>query len=389
LYRFELSSQNPANNPHILILQTACSGLSCQALWEAAPQLNEFHWLEAGQDYYLTVDSPFPGGSFELKISCPCSPLVIEGLEPAYCLAQPVNIRASTVSGIPLWYDSPIGDNLLRRGPFFTLPRLIQNQVVYVESAASCIPRRQAVWLNLSQPIIQLTGNKSSVCFQDTLILQASGGARYRWEGYQGAELFSQEGNALVKPRKAGLITVTGTDEKGCANTSAWPVRIRQGPAVTVELRNDTLFTQNFARYQWYYEDEPIAGANQSWHKPRRVGNYSVYVEDEANECGALSAPLLVQTVSRALAISPAGFSLYPNPTSGVFYLETPYLRERPLRFLLQNTLGQSIEILAAPENEGGNRYRIEAGDLPTGIYTLAVLTQSGAPIPLGKIIKR
>jgi hypothetical protein len=389
LYRFELTSQNPGNNPHVLILQTACSGLSCQALWEAAPRLDEAQWLEEGIVYYLVVDSRLPGGSFELKISCPCSPLAIEGLEPAYCPAQPVNIRANTVTGIPLWYDSPIGDNLLRRGPFFTLPRLTQNQVVYVENAVSCIPRRQAVWLNLTQPIIRLTGNKSLVCFQDTLILQASGGARYKWEGYQGADIFSQEEKALITPRRAGVITVIGTDENGCANTSAWPVRIQEGPPVTVLLRNDTLFAQNFTRYQWYYEDEPISGANQSWYTPRQIGNYSVYVENEDNDCGTLSAPVLVQTVSRELAASASGFSVYPNPTSGVFYLEIPYLKEKPLGFRLYNALGQNLEFPAVPENEGGNRYRIEAGYLPAGVYMLAMFTQSGVPVPLGKIIKR
>ncbi|MCS6904559.1 MAG: S8 family serine peptidase [Bacteroidia bacterium] len=389
LYRFELVSHNSSENPHVLILQTDCNGFYCQALWEAAPRLQEFHYLEAGRSYFLVIDSYLPGTSFELRVHCPCTPITIEGLAPAYCPAQPVSIRANSSGGMPLWYDAPAGNNLLRRGPFFTLPQLTKSQVVYVETNSSCVPRRQAVWLNLSQPIIQLQANKAAVCVFDTLVLQASGAKEYQWKTYEQANLINQGQDALVIPKSEGKITVIGADENGCQNTSSWPVRIQAGPPATIYLKGDTLFTQTFSRYQWYYEEKPIANATKQYYVPQKTGNYSVYVESQDHECGTLSNPFKVSVITGQLFLAETnGYCIYPNPTKDILYIEISDLQEEFEYLRLHNTLGQNFHVSFTLEEGQTKRYKLELKDLPAGIYMLNLGSKKHKSIQVAKIIK-
>jgi hypothetical protein len=75
-----------------------------------------------------------------------------------------------------------------------------------------------------------------------------------------------------------------------------------------------------------------------------------------------------------------AGFTIYPNPTSDVFYIK--YADEKPIQFTLFNSLGQ---IVYADDNYFSDQ-KINIKQLQKGMFFYRIETSKGTHI--GKIIK-
>jgi hypothetical protein len=72
-----------------------------------------------------------------------------------------------------------------------------------------------------------------------------------------------------------------------------------------------------------------------------------------------------------------SGFSVYPNPASGVCYLRFAQESQEDVTAELVNSLGATVRTLQI--RSGGERVPVDINGLPDGIYSLRVSGKSGA----------
>src|SRR5690606_34909859 len=84
--------------------------------------------------------------------------------------------------------------------------------------------------------------------------------------------------------------------------------------------------TPGYASYQWYQAGQAIPGGTDSTFQPGSNGGYNVVVVD-ANGCEGTSPVMNLTDVGKAsVADLKAGraVQIYPNPTTGIIYINAP-----------------------------------------------------------------
>jgi hypothetical protein len=162
-------------------------------------------------------------------------------------------------------------------------------QVLEKVDSAGCFGLSEVFEITVyPNPIPKITLNgPSAFCEGDSTELFADEGyEQYHWSN--GAT--SQK--IIVKSK--GDYSVTVTDINGCTGSSNTFVSIDvySLPLKPVITRiEDTLNSSNSIKYQWNYEGNSIAGANDSVYQPQNQGNYSVTITDK-NGCKSTSDPI-------------------------------------------------------------------------------------------------
>lgn len=87
-----------------------------------------------------------------------------------------------------------------------------------------------------------------------------------------------------------------------------------------ISLSNDTLFSSSGVNNQWYNASGLIAGANDPYYIPTASGEYYVIVEDPYG-CTSDSSNHVTIVITNIAAQSNE-VTIYPNPSSGIFYIE-------------------------------------------------------------------
>lgn len=141
----------------------------------------------------------------------------------------------------------------------------------------------------------------------------------------------------------AGNYIVMITDAYGCVISA--PVTITQPAPVDVTVSqgaNDITANLGGATYQWIDCDSSgqfISGATSQNYMPFFTGNYAVIVED-GNGCSDTSS--CYNVVSTGVnSSSESIISVYPNPSSGTFHINTG--EENEIQIKIINMLGQVL----------------------------------------------
>jgi hypothetical protein len=125
-------------------------------------------------------------------------------------------------------------------------------------------------------------------CPGDSAVLDAGPGyASYLWSnGATGQQL-------VVKT--SGTFGVTVTNANDCAASSAMvTVRAKPGPAKPVITHvDDTLTSTSEFSYQWFFEGQPVAGADSQRYVIPKPGTYTMEVTNDEG-CKALSDPVTI-----------------------------------------------------------------------------------------------
>lgn len=190
---------------------------------------------------------------------------------------------------------------------------------------------------------------------------------------------YSVEGPATISGNiltieNAGEVTVTaiqsGNDLYLPSNEETYTFCITPTPEISLGATEDATvkLVSNYAEgNQWYFEGEPIEGANESTYAAMETGTY--VLEVSLNGCSAVSSEEEIE-VSGLLDIS-ALIAVYPNPASQYVRITLP---ENTLRMQIVGPDGRRIMEKRAP-----SRYmQIEVGSYPDGLYQVVFRTAEG-----------
>ncbi|MBW1295634.1 PKD domain-containing protein [Aquimarina litoralis] len=148
-------------------------------------------------------------------------------------------------------------------------------------------------------------------------------------------------------------------------------VNVSESPTIPTVNRDDQTnelsVVENYTSYQWYFEDQPITGANAQTYLAQEAGTYTVEVFNQAG-CITFSEPIEIQSLSTPDIQSPEDLIvLYPNPANEILHIDgISNLKDR-YSLKVINTLGQTvIQRSDVPET-------INTTKLSEGLYFLLI----------------
>ncbi len=119
--------------------------------------------------------------------------------------------------------------------------------------------------------------------------------------------------------------------------------------------------------YQWYFNGQPIAGANSAVYIPTESGNYSLEISNSSG-CTANSEELEVVISSTAETLADIGISVFPNPASDLLHISSQ--AGSNFRATLYDSRGIALQSLELP---AGGTQDFELSSLPEGLYLLQI----------------
>lgn len=223
------------------------------------------------------------------------------------------------------------------------------------------------------KPIIASNG-PTAFCEGGAVVLTAPNGfTQYIWSN--GAT------GRTITVTEAGSFTVTVSDNNLCVATSdPTVVSVNPLPGVpTITRAGDTLTAQSAVAetYQWYRNGTLMPGAVDQRLTVNLPGTYRVEITDE-NGCSNISAGfavILTNVNEEPVAGRMADLRVFPNPTTGIFTIETETAASGPVRIELVSLVGETVMAVNETANGGLFRTQVNMNDLANGVYNVVVTT--------------
>ncbi|OYU94903.1 MAG: hypothetical protein CFE21_14590 [Bacteroidetes bacterium B1(2017)] len=164
-------------------------------------------------------------------------------------------------------------------------------------------------------------------------------------------------GSGIMKDKKTfdPLLSGTGThtitasflDTMGCISTGTFTITVFPVPdkPEIVRVSSNVLAAQkDYYAYQWYRNNEPIAGATSRNYTVSQSGIYGLVVRNQSgcvngSDPYALGVPLGQSTLVREQDL----FKVYPNPSSGMFYIELKGIDLKGAKITMIDMLGKEV----------------------------------------------
>jgi len=192
------------------------------------------------------------------------------------------------------------------------------------------------------------------------------GGEQYQWT-YEGVPVSgADEWQYNFSPMTPGLYSCQVTSLSGCFVE----VFYQLCAAITVDITqtgNTLDATAGFDTYQWYLDGAELTGEESATISPSAVGNYTVEVAD--GPCSETSDPYnynmvgIQETAEHAL-------NVYPNPTSGVVYLEMSDYSGM-VNISVMDMSGRVI--LNETRSASSTQFQINLSHVVSGAYTIEI----------------
>lgn len=210
-------------------------------------------------------------------------------------------------------------------------------------------------------PVTITPSGATTFCQGNSVTLTASAANSYLWSNSASTQ--------SITVSTSGNYSVTVTDGNGCsATSSATTVTVNPLPPTPTITANGTILTSSAATgNQWFLNGNIINGATSQTYTVTQNGNYTVVVTD-GNGCSVISAPYNFTTVSIQDLKANNSIIIIPNPSNGIFRVETKNLQFSKIK--IYNTLG---EIIYESKNQNSE---IDLSSEPKGIYFVEVHTQ-------------
>ena len=210
------------------------------------------------------------------------------------------------------------------------------------------------------------------ICSSDSAHICAGAGySSYQWNN--GAT------TQCIYAKQAGNYYVTLIDNNNCSAISNHvSIAVHSLPPVSISVNGDTLIVNNGLNPQWYFNNNPITGANSSIYIASANGNYQVQVSDSF---GCVSLSNKVQVLTGIETISADNVLIYPNPLSiGNWQLEVS-----------NNLIGAELEIFDAEgrvvfKSEIKNQHSEIELNAARGVYLLRIAAPGGSVVK--KLVK-
>ena len=211
------------------------------------------------------------------------------------------------------------------------------------------------------QPIVIRTTRRDTICYADTLFIPG------------GFYILGSNGSGRYAP---------DTVAYGCIDTAYTYIITVDSPATPMITATGYVLSESvagFSSYQWLQGSTAVG--SQATYTATQNGSYTV-IGTDARGCSATSAPYTVTGVGIIGVTDDLRMSIYPNPNSGTFTLQSA------------NAVGEEAVIydllgnVAARTNITKDKMNIDL-NLTEGIYLLKVKDNSGKMNTLSFTINR
>lgn len=237
---------------------------------------------------------------------------------------------------------------------------------------------------NTLSPAGNITGDTSVCNGMNNVIYSIDpipGAGSYSWSIPAGATILSGSGsNAITVDfgmnAGSGMISVYGTNFCGNSASSELAVAINPYPAPPlIEFLGDTLMTSNYPDgNQWYYEGNPIPGANAQNHIPQFTGwYYDVVTIDDCQSDSSNNLYLVVSGTTEEEA--GMGISVFPSPNDGHFMISFKGLSGNSFHLEILDVYGRIISDMSIPSSQKIATYDLAAKGFAPGLYYIVVKT--------------
>ena len=226
----------------------------------------------------------------------------LPGTDSLICAGPgPLVLSAPSTMGLPIWADLDSPDDTLATGPTYTyVPG--DNTVITVRDTAAATACFGSLRYHIEVDgsiAVSILVDQASLCPPATALLVAdvqpdTTGLQYQWIPSLVIPLNADQDSVQVIVPSSTAFQVLVSSQAGCPlGHASLAVFAFPPPAQPViSLIGDTLYSSPAASYTWYFNGNPIPGANASWWVPTMSGIYGVGTLD-ANGCPSLSTPYL------------------------------------------------------------------------------------------------
>ncbi len=214
-----------------------------------------------------------------------------------------------------IWYDERSIDPMSVESTYTT--RFFQNRNVYLSgSNINGCADTTSIFIELEESAnISVTPSDTVICEGETVLLTASGGESYIWLSKN--DTLSTGTTLELTYTSSSVIGLMGTQAGVCSGFNKAIIRV-DIPLAEITIDGNTLTASAGESYQWFIGGEVIAGATSQTYTALSYGTYTVLVTSEYN-CSSLSEAALVNSIEDTDDLM--NISIYPNPTSGKFFI--------------------------------------------------------------------
>lgn len=254
------------------------------------------------------------------------------------------------------------------------------------EISSTCNSARTPVYAvfnsAIGAPSVNASASSTSICDGTNVIFNATptnGGSTpsYQWQvnGLNVGTDSPTYSNANLN--NGDVVTCTMTSSDVCVSpSSATSLSITMTvfalPGTpTINFTSPDLTSSAGTGNQWYFNGVAIGGANGVTYTPTANGLYYVIVTD-VNGCTSDTSNQLNLTTLAIKELSQIGFSLFPNPATASFTVETNFIGNYTLTII--DNLGQKVIV----ESCTTQRETINLNGLQHGIYFVQLKTKDG-----------
>jgi hypothetical protein len=155
-------------------------------------------------------------------------------------------------------------------------------------------------------------------------------------------------------------------------------------PAPVVSQSQDTLFSSSASDFQWFFNGNPISGANDGFLVPEESGTYTVVISDSLGCTNSTEVFYFRYVEINSISNQGASWeiSLSPNPMNDRFTVQSA----EPLKELyMYNMTGALVHsaIMDYPATD----YTVVKDNLQSGVYFVRIVSGNGAQAVL-KVVK-
>lgn len=339
--------------------------------------------LSAGS-YYFVIDgggsANYPDygslGRYYMRITSNNIPAIASAFSTnsVMCSGAPINFTDVSTGGPNTWNwtltgASPATSTLNNPSATYNAAGIYTVSLVATNGTLTSCGVTQTIMVNATPTISTL--NSGPICVGYNANISASGATSYVWNNS------STSASIVVSPTLTTAYTVTGTTA-GCSNISTVNVTVNQLPNVTATSSNSLICDGEAAvisaggasSYLW----NTSATSPSITVSPTVTTLYTVTGTDMNGCVNTATYNLIVSWCAGINELDPTNsdFSIYPNPSEGVFFIKTSLSNEHEV--LIYNNLGQVVQ--KTKLNSGS---KIDLTKEANGIYQIIILDNGKA----------
>ncbi len=287
-----------------------------------------------------------------------------------------------TASGSGYSYEWKEGSGNVGTGSSYAVYTTGSYKVVATDISSGCIDSTQAVDIRVyAPPVVSLEHNDTSFCIGGVVTLEVSTqdtGLTYVWKQDEATVSLATADFLEINESGVYKVIVGRSGIASCEDsTNEVTITVHDLPVVNTTWDGEVLHgTPGYVSYQWNTGSQGILGATDSTYTPSSNGGYSVTVTD-GNGCENTSAVQNLTNVSVG-AMDSEVVSVYPNPSGGMVYIESPVRVD----VLLLSVDGRLLQRVADARQLDLNGYA-------NGVYLLRIMDAEGVVIGTERVMKQ